>query len=159
MTQLQTQMQTQMLMQQLQSQQLQMQYIQMKMNELVQKMAAKDTDALAMALVDPRAEIRWAATQAIAQRRLPLQDALIERLTDPHPDVRQSARGALIQLSIAQSTKTATAQTTSRKPRGNTGVDFGPAPSASRSAQATAAKKWSEWWAKQADSRTARADR
>ena len=129
----------QMQMQQQQSM-LQMQQLQSsKIQALVQQMAGKDGDALKAALTGPVPELRWAAIQVVGSRKLPLQAELIERLSDPHGDVRQAARWALIQLSATQPNATQAGKAKSAKPA--RGVDFGPAPQASRSAQAAAAKK------------------
>ena len=146
-------MQMQMQVMQAQSQQMQMQkLVNSKMVDLMQQMSNKDSSELKISLEDPQPEIRWAAARTIGMKRLPLQEALIEHVTDPSGEVRQAARGALIQLSSAPASGTA------KSPKSKS-VDFGPAPSASRSAQATAARKWSDWWAKQAPSQDSSADR
>jgi hypothetical protein len=146
-------MQMQMQMMQAQSQQMQMQQlVNSKLVDLMQQMSNKDSGELKIALEDSQAETRWAAARTIGLKRLPLQDALIEHITDPSGEVRQAARGALIQLSSPPASGTA-------KSAKSKSVDFGPSPSASRSAQATAARKWSDWWAKQAPSQDSSTDR
>ncbi len=61
-------------------------------------------------------------------RRLRHGDELIALLTDANPEVRQAAHDALAVIS---------------------GVDHGPAPTATEAERAEAARLWKAWWVKQ----------
>ena len=85
-----------------------------------------------------------------------MDERTIEILTDPIPAVCQAARRSLIILSFLALNPDETALIASQKPSRppktlsqlKRPVDFGPAPFASRAAQKSAAKKWTEWWEK-----------
>jgi hypothetical protein len=100
---------------------------------------------------------RFAAAYVVGERLLEWPEDLIPRLEDNSPWVRQAARRSLIILSFLalnpeEARKIRARQRTEpAKPLAelNQPVDFGPAPTANRVAQARAARQWREWWAEQ----------
>jgi hypothetical protein len=98
--------------------------------------------------------LRFAATYAVGERRLPWHKELIALLTDSSLAVRQAARRGLIILSfLALNPDEATLIASLRPSLPATPleqlkppVDFGPAPTAGRAAQARAAQQWTDWW-------------
>jgi hypothetical protein len=118
---------------------------------LVQQTASLSEEKLKTSLTDNQPEVRWAAALVVGERQVYLQDDLIKRLTDADGYVRQAARRSLILLSAARRQELASSQATQASQRSKTtarGVDFGPAPYASTSAQARAARQWQAWWDK-----------
>jgi hypothetical protein len=118
---------------------------------LLQQTSAMSEESLKNSLTDNKPEMRWAAALVAGERKIYLQDDLVKRLTDPDGYVRQAARRSLILLSAARRQETAASQQAQISQRNKTtarGVDFGPAPTASSSAQARAARQWQAWWDK-----------
>ncbi len=81
------------------------------------------------ALIEKDPEVRKAAVRAAVPRDRELVWAVIDRLEDARADVREEARKVMVGL--------------------GKGEDFGPSPSASKSEQGEARKKWRAWWEKQ----------
>lgn len=108
----------------------------------LQKALAKETGPQLLALVQrqsgdvlktlvkhDRKDVRIAAAQAIAAKKLRYGAELITLLQDADDDVRQAARRALVQISG--------------------GVDHGPSMDASFDEREAAIVRWRAWWAKQ----------
>ena len=136
------------LIQQQQLQLMQQQALQRKqLDDLKRELAGKSPEELKKALSDPRPEMRVMAARAVGEQSLPLTRELIELLTDDHPQVRQAARSSLVRLSKLAQKASDELKGTKRTPRG---VDFGPPTEGNRVAQRIAARKWGEWYARQA---------
>jgi hypothetical protein len=95
---------------------------------LARHLARQEASVVKEKLKDERAEVRRAAVLA-AGRDVRLVGELIDLVGDSDAGVRAAARQVLVRLSR--------------------GVDFGPAPNASKADQEAAVKKWREWWARQ----------
>jgi hypothetical protein len=106
-----------------------------RLNRQIDELAKQGPEAIKSALKDPKPEMRFIAALAAAKNGPGLEKELVERLTDDNASVRQAARRGLVTLSTVRD----------GKPNRRRSVDFGPTPTANRTAQKTAARKWSDW--------------
>lgn len=115
--------------------------LQQKLTSLVQDLSARSDQEVRAALTSNIPEQRFTAALVVGQKKLPYADELIVLVRDRDPWVRQAARQGLMHLSyhidVAKKAKQTRVQ-----PRA---VDFGPAPTATASAQKTAAQRWQRW--------------
>jgi HEAT repeat protein len=128
-------MQQQMLTQQQQQQMLQTAKLERQMLEL----AKEGPEALKTALKSNNPQMRLIAVLTVGKHGPALPNELIDRLTDDDASVRQAARRGLISLSTMRK----------GQPNKGRGVDFGPAATANRTAQQTAARRWHTWFERQ----------
>jgi hypothetical protein len=96
---------------------------------LVRHLSRVTTKALKEKLKDERAEVRLAAVQVVAAKRLRLGSELIDLLDDASTEIRDAAHDALVKL--------------------KGGTDFGPKSDTSDSERTEAIQKWRAWWKRQ----------
>ena len=105
------------------------QVVKLSQGLLAKNLQHQTGDVLKGLLKHDRRDVKIAAAEAIAARKLRYGAELIGLLNDGDDDVRRAARRALVQISG--------------------GVDHGPSSDASFDERESAVARWREWWAKQ----------
>jgi hypothetical protein len=124
---------------------------------LIGQFSKKSESEIQESFQSDKPEIRFAASYVAGEKKLPLIEELIGALTDKDPYVRLAARRSLIMLSYWASANGIEKENADKEPgqkkstKKAKAVDFGPEPTASKTGQKNAARKWKAWWAKHED--------